>query len=107
VAALLGPQPTSEALDRLLAAHFPGFRLDDDLREVILTQRMLELHQTFPTANPLGRMVSRQTGVYWGTSGHSAEPVVVGALGPSSDRFRGYLDNTDVARILHELIAGR
>ena len=28
--------------------------------------------------NVLGRMVARQTGYYWGTSGHTPEPVVVG-----------------------------
>jgi alkaline phosphatase len=106
-AELLGTQPTPESLDKLLAEHFPGFRLDDDLRQAILAQHTFDLHSIYPTANALGRMVSHQTGVYWGTSGHSAEPVVVGALGPSSERFRGYLDNTDFGHILHELIAGR
>jgi alkaline phosphatase len=106
-AELLGRQPTPEALDQRLAEDFPGFRLDDDLRQAILAQRTLDLQSIYPTANALGRMVSRRTGVYWGTSGHSAEPVVVGALGPSSERFRGYLDNTDFGHILHELIAGR
>jgi alkaline phosphatase len=105
-AELLGPRPTPEALDQLLAEHFPGFRLDEDLRQAILAQRTLDLHSIYPTANALGRMVSRRTGIYWGTSGHSAEPVVIGALGPSSERFRGYLDNTDFGHILHELIAG-
>jgi len=49
-------------------------------------------------------MVSRQTGVYWGTSGHTTEPVVVGAIGPGSERFRGYHDNTEFAKILHRLL---
>jgi alkaline phosphatase len=51
-------------------------------------------------------MVSRQTAVYWGTSGHTPEPVVVGALGPGAERFRGYQDNTDFARHLHRMVAG-
>ncbi len=62
-AELLGPQPTSEALDHRLAEHFPGFRLDDDLRQAILAQRTLDLQSIYPTANALGRMVSRRTGV--------------------------------------------
>lgn len=68
---------------------------------------MLELPFTNPTANGLGRMVSRQTGFYWGTAGHTTEPVVVGAMGPESERFRGYMDNTDFGRALHGVISGR
>ncbi|HYE40971.1 MAG TPA: alkaline phosphatase, partial [Ramlibacter sp.] len=91
--------------DRLVATHFPGFRLDDDLREAILKRQLLERNHTYPVRNALGRMVARQTGIYWGTSGHTTEPVVVGAIGPGAERFRGYHDNTDFARILHGLFA--
>ena len=55
----------------------------------------------------LARMISRQTGIYWGTTGHTTEPVVVGAVGPGAPLFRGYMDNTDFAKILHKLIEGR
>jgi alkaline phosphatase len=106
-AARLGKTPTPEALDALLREHFPGFRLDPDLREAILKQQMLERNFTYPTQNALGRMVARQTGFYWGTSGHTTEPVVVGAMGPGADAFRGYLDNTDFGKALHRLIDGR
>ena len=103
----LGKKPMADALDKLLAAHFPGFRLDADLREAILKQQLLERNFTSPTQNALGRMVSRQTGVYWGTAGHTTEPILVGALGPGAERFKGYLDNTDFARILHGLLERR
>jgi alkaline phosphatase len=33
--------------------------------------------------------------------------VVVGAMGPGADAFRGYLDNTDFGKALHRLIDGR
>ena len=33
-----------------------------------------------PARAALSRMVSRQTGIYWGTSGHTTEPVAIGAL---------------------------
>jgi alkaline phosphatase len=105
-AARLGKTPSPEALDALLREHFPGFRLDPDLREAILKQQMLERNFTYPTQNALGRMVARQTGFYWGTSGHTTEPIVVGAMGPGADAFRGYLDNTDFGKILHRLIDG-
>ena len=102
----LGKTPTPEALDALLREHFPGFRLDPDLREAILKQQMLDRNFTYPTQNALGRMVARQTGFYWGTSGHTTEPVVVGAMGPGADAFHGYLDNTDFGKILHRLLGG-
>ena len=49
-------------------------------------------------------MVARQTGYYWGTSGHTPEPVAVGAIGPGAELFRGYQDNTDFGKHLHRLI---
>ncbi len=103
----LGATPTSADLDKLVATHFPGFRLDDDLREAILKRQLLERNHTYPVRNALGRMVARQTGVYWGTSGHTTEPVVVGAIGPGAERFRGYHDNTEFGRILRELFGAK
>jgi alkaline phosphatase len=102
---MLGKNPTSEAVDALLAAHFPGFRLDPDLRAAILKGELLERNYTYAVPNALGRMVARQTGIYWGTSGHTTEPVLVGALGPGAERFKGYRDNTDFGRVLHELLS--
>ena len=107
VARRLGRKPSAEALDQLLAKHYPGFRLDDDLRETILAQRPMELNFTRITQNALGRMVARQTGIYWGTAGHTTEPVAVGALGPGAELFRGYQDNTDFGKHLHRLIRGK
>jgi alkaline phosphatase len=103
----LGKQPSGEALDQLLARHFPGFRLDHDLRELILGGKTGERNFTYPTQNPLGRMVARQTGYYWGTSGHTPEPVLVGAIGPGAQLFHGYQDNTDFGKHLHRLIGGK
>ena len=103
----LGIKPSLAALDKLIADHFPGFRLDPDLRELILKQGTRERNFSYVPQNALGRMVARQTGYYWGTSGHTPEPVAVGALGPGAELFRGYQDNTDFGRHLHRLIEGR
>jgi len=103
----LGRKPSGDALDALLARHFPGFRLDPDLRELLIGQKALERNFTYLVQNPLGRMVSRQTGFYWGNSGHTPEPVAVGAIGPGAELFRGYQDNTDFGKHLHRLIGGR
>jgi alkaline phosphatase len=103
----LGTKPSGEVLDRLLAQHFPGFRLDSDTRELILGLSTNERNFAYRPQNALGRMVARQTGYYWGTGGHTPEPVAVGALGPGAGLFRGYQDNTDFGKHLHRLIGGR
>ena len=100
----LGRKPTAEALDKVIAEQFPGFTLDADLRAAILSGKTIERNVTYLPHGLLARMVARQTGFYWGTSGHTTEPVVVGAIGPGEARFRGYMDNTEFARALHELI---
>src|SRR6185295_16567297 len=100
----LGKQPSGEVLDQLLAQHFPGFRLDADLRQLILGGTSDERNFSYTPQNALGRMVARQTGYYWGTSGHTPQPVLVGAIGPGAELFRGYQDNTDFGRNLHQLI---
>lgn len=104
VADKLGKKPSGEMLDQLLEKHFPGFRLDADLREAILKQRLLERNFIYATQNAVGRMVSRQTGFYWGAAGHTTGPVVVGAMGPGAELFRGYQDNTDFGKHLLRLI---
>lgn len=103
----LGKQPTDSALDTLLARHFPGFQLDADLRRLILDRRTDERNFSYRPQSVLGRMVARRTGLYWGTSGHTPEPVAVGAIGPGAERFRGYQDNTDFGRNMHQLIEAR
>lgn len=102
----LGKQPSGEALDKLIPLHFPGFRLDPDLREAILDQKTREHNFSYLPQNVLGRMIARQTGYYWGTSGHTTQPVPVGAIGPGAELFRGYQDNTDFGEHLHRLILG-
>jgi alkaline phosphatase len=101
----LGKKPSAEVLDQLLAKHFPGFKLDPDLRELILSQKTIERNFSYVPQNLLGRMIARQTGFYWGTSGHTPEPVAVGAMGPGAELFRGYQDNTDFGKHLHRLIS--
>ena len=103
----LGRKPSGEALDKLVAEHLPGFRLDADLRELILNQKTRERNYSYVPQNVLGHMVARQTGYYWGTSGHTPEPVAVGAIGPGAELFRGFQDNTDFGKHLHRLIEGR
>ncbi len=100
----LGKKPSGDALDQLLVQHFPGFRLDPDLRELLLNQKTIERNFSNVPQNLLGRMVARQTGFYWGTGGHTPEPVAVGAIGPGAQLFHGFQDNTDFGKPLHQLL---
>jgi alkaline phosphatase len=45
-------------------------------------------------AREIGRMVSARANISWGTSSHTAVPVVVSAQGPGEGLFQGYYDNT-------------
>ena len=103
----LGRKPSGDVLDELMGKHFPGFRLDPDLRQLILGRKTSERNFGYTPQNALGMMVARQTGYYWGTSGHTPEPVAVGAIGPGAELFRGYQDNTDFGKHLHRLIQGK
>jgi alkaline phosphatase len=43
----------------------------------------------------------------WTTHGHTAVDVETFAYGKGSDKFRGFLDNTDIARNLFEILSGK
>jgi alkaline phosphatase len=104
VAARLGSAPSAEMLDQLIERHLPAFKLDADLRDLIVKKQPMERNAQQVT-HVLGRMVARHTGYYWGTSGHTSQPVVIGAFGPGAEVFRGYQDNTEFGRRLHQLLA--
>lgn len=94
-------------LNTLLEENFPGLNLDDDLREKIIGQGQLYPNSNYLPSNILGLAIARQTGFYWGTSGHTPAPITVAAIGPGSNLFKGYDDNTSFALKLRRLIAGK
>ncbi len=59
----------------------------------------------------LGRKLAERTGVTWlpkignDTYGHTGEDVPLFAGGPGAERFQGILDNTDIPKILRQLLA--
>lgn len=94
-------------LNSLLAENFPGLHLDDDLRSKILSHAQLGANSNYLPANILGLAIARQTGFYWGTSGHTPSPITVAAIGPGSEVFKGLEDNTAFAKKLARLIQGK
>lgn len=107
-AEILGPDPTSDSVDRLMEDYFKGFTLAPDLKKMLLSKQMPARNiYTDPIANCLGMMVANNTQAYWGTGGHTNQPVFVAALGVGSEMFRGYQDNTDFAKHIFTLLRGR
>ena len=102
---ILGRQPSSEGVDRLMTEHFKGFVLPPELKEALIKKK--PLGPTFHLdrrAAALGALVAHNTQAYWIGHGHTNQPVFVGALGVGAERFRGYQDNTDFARHLFALL---
>jgi alkaline phosphatase len=65
----------------------------------------LNPNSNYLPANILALAIARQTGFYWGTSGHTPTPITVSAIGPGANLFVGYDDNTSFALKLRRLIA--
>ncbi len=101
----LGPNPSGEAVDQLVAENFKGFVLQPELKETIILRKSLGRNfPSNPTAAALSAMVSSHTQAYWISPGHTNQPVFVAALGVGAERFRGYQDNTDFAKHLFALL---
>ena len=55
-----------------------------------------------PTA--VKNIISHKCGIGWTSGSHTALPVLTTASGPDAERFAGFIDNTDIAKILTELV---
>ena len=105
---ILGPNPSAAAIDKLMSDYFSGFTLAPDFKEAIQKRQPLSRALFLdPTAHALGMMIANNTQAYWLTSTHTNHPIFVTALGPGSEKFRGYLDNTDFGRNLKAILNRR
>jgi len=103
--AILGPQPTAEAIDNLMREYFKGFTLAPDYKEAIIKRQPISRSIFIdPTINALGMMVANNTQAYWMTTAHTNQPVFVAALGAGAEKFKGYQDNTEFGRALKALL---
>jgi len=102
---ILGPNPTSEAIDKLMKEYFKGFTLAPDYKEAIIKRQPISRSIFIdPTINALGMMVANNTQAYWLTTAHTNQPVFVAALGAGAEKFRGYQDNADFGKNLKALL---
>lgn len=104
---LLGPHPTAESLQKLISESFSGFTLAAEYKEAIVKrQPVSRTIYLDPTANALGMMIANHTQIYWMTTSHTNQPVIVAALGAGAARFAGYYDNADFGKKLMALLSG-
>jgi alkaline phosphatase len=105
---ILGRSPTGDAVDKLMHEHFHGFTLAPEFREAIVKRQPISRTLFLdPTAQALGAMIANNTQVYWQTSAHTNQPVMVAALGVGAERFKGYYDNAEFGKNLKALIEGK
>jgi alkaline phosphatase len=70
-----------------------GFPATKDYREFYV----------YGTNNPMalmGRLFGKEINTAWATGTHTHTPVMVIAIGPSGEKFRGLLDNVDIPRTI-------
>jgi len=102
---ILGKQPTSDDVDRLMEEQYKGFHLAPELKVALIKRKSLgPTFYSYPRYAALGAMVADNTQAYWLGRGHTNQPVFVGALGVGAHRFRGYQDNTRFALHLFSIL---
>ena len=91
----------------LVKEGLPGLVIEAELENLIFENQATDLNSSYLPGNTLGRLIARQTGFYWASSGHTNQPVVVAAIGPGSQLFQGFSDNTDFAKKLQTLLGAK
>lgn len=94
------PTPPPDRVQELARLHF-GFELAQDevdlLRKAGSGAKKLNINRQFDSLSSLlGQVVSNHTGIGWTGSTHTSDYTLVTALGPGSERFDGFIRNTDV-----------
>jgi len=81
-----------------------------ELRELFLESvtGMIAEQGTYGASEPFMdaaiRIMNKKAGISWGTKSHTAVNVPVYAIGAGAEKFSGYLDNTEIPKIIGELM---
>jgi len=102
-----GEAPTVARIQELAQQYF-GFAFTQEeaeiLRRCAAGERRLCVNRQLDSAvGILGQVVGNHTGIHWTGTTHTSDYTLVTALGPGSDRFAGFIRNTDVFPALTEL----
>ena len=94
---------------KMLTANF-GFKFSGDVKKdpMVVTAAQKQLLADGFKAKRLAyaarSVMSQKAGIGWTTGSHTALPVLTTAAGVQAKRFSGYIENTDIAKILKSLI---
>ena len=85
------------------------FQPGKDPRDPMLLskQEQQELSQAFGKKKlhiALRAVMSKKAGIGWTTTGHTAVPVLTTSVGAGSEKFAGYIENTDIARNIRKFL---
>ena len=107
---------TFEGLKPFLAENF-GFDFEDkdgkgpmalskdELKELEAAfEQDLKEKRTLHLVTAVKNVFSHKCGIGWSSGAHTALPVLTTAKGPGAERFAGFIDNTDISKILKELV---
>jgi alkaline phosphatase len=93
------------AKDRgVLAADLLGFELT---QEEIVSLSAIESDKPSSFHKAISNILDNRTNTGWTTSGHTGVDVPIFSKGLGSERFRGYLDNTQIAQTIFELLRNK
>ena len=89
-------------LDEIKAVikEYTGIEITDEEAQMIMDQDVGVPTFFAQPGNAIGRALQDEITVGWATGNHTATPLFLFAVGPYSERFTGFLDNTDVPKIM-------
>jgi alkaline phosphatase len=99
--AQLGKQLITTKDRGALATDLLGFELT---KEEIASLSAIESDEYRTYQSAISKILDNRTNTGWTTSGHTGVDVQIFAKGIGSERFRGHLDNTQVAQTIFELL---
>lgn len=74
------------------------------LEAITIDPELTGRDRLIPIRTVLVNIISEHTRTGWTTTGHTAVDVPVMATGPGAEAFKGYIDNTDIAKALLQLV---
>ncbi|HET6410087.1 MAG TPA: hypothetical protein VFG14_19510, partial [Chthoniobacteraceae bacterium] len=84
-----------------------GFKVSQARAELfarVLAGQDVALYDQMDTAvSQLGQLMANRLGIGWTGNAHTSDYVPIAAFGPGADRFRGFVENTDIFRHYTEL----
>ena len=94
---------------KLLIENF-GFKFEGDVKKdpMVLTKAQIQSLEEGFRKNKLGNaakaVMNQKAGIGWTSGAHTGLPVLTTGTGVQGERFTGFIDNTDIARRLKEII---